>query len=121
MEEKKSAETPQRQPNDYKDLMQTMDFGRLAAQENKAEVTKDEWDRVSVNQLLDLVDTLNRNVFDCLRTVRQAIQSLKRSQERACVSCGKDLIDDCLQGAPWDTMCVHCRLATREDDTPSQM
>lgn len=119
MEASKTKEIRQKLSNDYQNLINSIERGRFAAQDIKAESTNDEGDRASFSHDRDLADNLNERVFARLRTVRQAIHSLDCRQYGECLSCGETISEKRLAAVPWATKCLKCQESTEAGQTAS--
>jgi DnaK suppressor protein len=120
MEASKTKEIRQRLTNDYQGLINSIERGRFAAEEIKVESTKDDGDRASFSHDRDVMDNLNERVFARLRTVRQAIHSLNRSQYGECLGCGETISEKRLAAVPWARTCLQCQESTEADQTTAE-
>ena len=121
MDPKKIKDTRRRLSREYKNLINSINRNRLAAEQIKLENTEDEGDLATISHDRELLYHLHESDFQQLRCVQEAMRALDRDRYGDCIRCGEDINEKRLLAVPWATMCIRCQEETEAEHTSSRM
>ena len=80
MDAKKSSDIRQRLSREYENLIKSINWNRMAAEEIKLENTEDEADRATISHNKEQLYNVHESDFMRLRVIQEAMKALERGQ-----------------------------------------